>query len=81
MNQSVLVGHRRFPDRGMPSRNSLERTKIFGHSVPILAEAESAAVRWEHSSFPAGGARNAEYRNLARDLAVELEAMLDCHAQ
>jgi len=46
-----------------------------------LADAEAAAVRWEHSLSPVSGARSAEYRELAKDLAAELKATLDRRSQ
>jgi hypothetical protein len=42
-----------------------------------LAEAEMAVVYWECSPSPVKEARCAEYLDLVKDLAVELEAILD----
>ena len=81
MDQSVLVAIARFPDRGHAIEELAKTNEDFRSLCADLADAEAAAVRWEHSSLPVGGARSAEYRDLARDLAAELEAMLDCHAQ
>jgi hypothetical protein len=81
MDQCVLVAIARFPDRGHAIEALARRNEDFRTLCTDLADAEAAAVRWERSSSPVSGARSAEYRDLARDLAAELEAMLDCHAQ
>ena len=42
-----------------------------------FAEAQAALVRWERSGSPVRTARCAEYQELVRDLAAEIEAELD----
>lgn len=81
MKQSVLVAIARFPDRGHAIEGLASRDEDFRSLCANLADAEATAIRWEHSSLPVSTARSAEYRDLARDLAVELEATLDRHAQ
>ena len=81
MDQFVLVAIARFPDRGHAIEDLARTNEDFRSLCVDLADAEAAAVRWEHSSSPVGGARGAEYRELARDLAAELAATLDRHSQ
>jgi hypothetical protein len=81
MDQSVLVAIARFPDRGHAIEELARTDEEFRSICADLAEAEAAAVRWQHSPLPVSAARCAEYRELARDLAAELAAMLDRHAQ
>ena len=77
MDQSVLVAIARFPDRGHAIEELARTDEDFRSLCTDLADAEAAAIRWEHSPAPVGGARCAEYRELARDLAAELAATLD----
>jgi hypothetical protein len=54
--------------------------RLFGGRFPLLAdlaEAETALLQWKRSSSPLGEARYAEYRDLVRDVAAQLEATLD----
>jgi hypothetical protein len=81
MDQSVLVAIARFPDRGHAIEELARRDEDFRSLCADLADAEAAAVRWEHSCLPISKTRSAEYRELARDLAAELAATLDRHAQ
>ncbi|MEE1658272.1 hypothetical protein VB618_18900 [Microvirga sp. CF3062] len=81
MDQSILVAIARFPDRGHAIEELARTDEDFRLLCADLADAEAAAIRWERSSLPVSAARSAEYRELARDLAAELEATLDCHAQ
>jgi hypothetical protein len=81
MDRSVLVAIARFPDRGHAIEELARRDEEFRSLCADLADAEAAAVRWEHSSSLVGEARSAEYRELARDLAAELAATLDRHSQ
>jgi hypothetical protein len=81
MDQNVLVAIARFPDRGHAIEELASRNEEFRSLCADLADAEAAAVRWEHSSLPVSKARSAEYRELARDLAAELQATLDRHSQ
>jgi hypothetical protein len=81
MDQSVLVAIARFPDRGHAIEELARTNEDFRLLCADLADAEAAAVRWERSPLPVGATRSAEYRELARDLAAELAATLDRHAQ
>jgi hypothetical protein len=81
MKQSVLVAIDRFPDQGHAIEELTSRDEDFRSLCANLADAEATAIRWEHSSLPVSAARSAEYRDLARDLAVKLEATPDRHTQ
>ena len=81
MDRSILVAIARFPDRGHAIEELARTDDEFWSLCADLAEAEAAAVRWEHSLTAVSAARSAEYRELARDLAAELAATLDRHAQ
>jgi hypothetical protein len=81
MDQGILVAIARFPDRGHAIEELARTNEDFRLLCTDLADAEAAAVRWEHSSLPVSEARSAEYRELARDLAAELAMTLDRHAQ
>jgi hypothetical protein len=81
MDQGVLVAIARFPDRGHAIEELARTDEEFRSLCADLADAEAAAVRWEHSSLPVSAARSAEYRDLARDLAAELATALDRHSQ
>src|SRR5918998_646082 len=76
MDRSVLVAIARFPDRGHAIEELARTDDDFRSICADLADAEAAAVRWEHSSLPVSAARSAEYRELARDLAAEMAATL-----
>jgi len=81
MDRSVLVAIARFPDRGHAIEELARTDDDFRSLCADLAEAEAAALRWARSSSPVSGPRSAEYRDLARDLAAELEATLDRHSR
>jgi hypothetical protein len=81
MDPSVLAAIARFPDRGHAIEELARRDEDFRSLCADLADAEAAAVRWEHASLPVSAARSAEYRELTRDLAAELAAEIDRHAQ
>jgi hypothetical protein len=80
MDPSILVAIAHFPDRGHAIEELARANEDFRYLCADLAEAKAATVRWQHSALPVGEARSAEYRDLARDLAAELEAMLDRHS-
>jgi hypothetical protein len=79
MDRFLLVAIARFPDRGHAIKELARTDEDFRSLCADLADAEAAAMRWEASTSPVSGARSAEYRELVRDLAAELEATLDCH--
>jgi hypothetical protein len=81
VDQTVLVAIARFPDRGHAIEELARRNEDFRSLCADFADAEAAAVRWEHSPLPVSKARAAEYRELARDFAAELEATLDRHLE
>jgi hypothetical protein len=77
MHQAVQAAITRFPDRG-PAIEELARTdEGFQSLCEDFAAAQAALVHWERSSSPVREARCAEYRELVRDLAVEIKAELD----
>jgi len=79
MDRAVMAAIARFPDRGHAIEKLARTDEDFRGLCADLADAKAALVRWEHSSAPVKEARCAEYRDLVRDLAAELEATLDRH--
>jgi len=81
MDRRLLAAIAHFPDRG----HAIEELSLWDEEFLLLcadlAEVEAALARWERSDTPVREARCAEYRDLVRDLAVEVEAMLDRHSQ
>ena len=81
MDHGVLVAIARFPDRGHAIEALARRDEDFLALCTDLADAEAALVRWKGSDSAFKETRCAEYRELVRDLAIEIEAILDRHAQ
>jgi hypothetical protein len=81
MDRTVLAAIARFPDRGHAVEELAGRDEDFRLLCADLADAETALVGWEQSASPVREARCAEYRDLVRDLAAEVEAALDRYAQ
>jgi hypothetical protein len=81
MEQRVLAAIAPFPDRGHAVKELAGRDEEFLSLCDDLAEAEAAFRRWEHSTSMVREARCAEYRDLVRDLALEVEAALNRQAQ
>ena len=81
MDQCLLAAMAHFPDRGHAVEELARRDEEFLLLCADLAEAEAALGRWERSDTPVREARCAEYRELVRDLAVEVEAALNRHSQ
>jgi hypothetical protein len=77
MDRSVLPAIARFPDRGHAIEKLARADEDFRSLCADLAAAEAAFVHWKRSSSPVREARCAEYRDLVRDLAAEIEATLD----
>src|SRR3954467_5310393 len=77
MDASVQVAIARFPDRGHAIEELAGTSDEFRSLCADLADAEAAAVRWERSSSPQSAVRTGEYRDLAEDLAAELNRALD----
>ena len=81
MDQAVLVAIARFPDRGHAIEELASTDEDFRSLCADLADAEAAPYGGKYSPLPVRAARSTEYRDLARDLAAELAATLDRHAQ
>ena len=79
MDRSVMAAIARFPDRGHAIEKLARTDEDFRGLCADLADAEAAVVHWERAPTPVREARCAEYRDLVRDLAAELEATLDRH--
>jgi crotonobetainyl-CoA:carnitine CoA-transferase CaiB-like acyl-CoA transferase len=81
MQHAVQVAIARFPDRGHAIAELARTDEGFQSLCEDFAAAQAALVHWERSSSPVREARCAEYRELVRDLAVEIQAELDRHSQ
>jgi hypothetical protein len=78
MDQSLLATIARFPDRGRAIEELAGRDEEFRSLCADYADAEAAVVRWERCSSPLREERCTEYRDLVKELALEIEAALDC---
>jgi len=81
MHHAVQAAIACFPDRGRAIEELARTDDNFRSLCEDLTEAQAALARWECSASPVRAARCDEYRNLVRDLAAELAAELDRHAQ
>jgi hypothetical protein len=79
MEQSVLVAIARFPDRGHAIAELARTDEDFRSYAPILWTPRPRLLHRGWSSLPGSAARSAEYKDLERDLAGELEAALNRH--
>jgi hypothetical protein len=77
MHYAVQAAIARFPDRGHAIEELARTDDGFMSLCEDFAAAQAALVHWERSSSPVREARCAEYRELVRDLAAEIEAELD----
>ena len=77
MHHAVQAAIARFPDRGHAIEELSRMDDSFMSLCEDFAEAQAALVRWERSGSPVRTARCAEYQELVRDLAAEIEAELD----
>jgi hypothetical protein len=77
MHYAVQAAIARFPDRGHAIAELARTDEGFQSLCEDFAEAEAALTRWERSSSSVKESRCAEYRELVRELAVEIEAELD----
>jgi hypothetical protein len=80
MDQCLLAAIAHFSDCGHAVEELAERNEEFLLLCADLAEAEMALEHWRCSDTPVQEARCAEYRELVRDLAGEIEATLDRNA-
>ena len=80
MDRRLLAAIARFPDRGHAIEELARTDEDFQSLCEDFAAAQAALVHWERSSSPVREARCAEYRELVRDLAAEIEATLDRNA-
>ncbi len=77
MHYAVQAVIARFPDRGHAIEELAQTDEEFLSLCEDFAEAEAALARWERSSSSVREARCTEYRDMVRELAVEIEAELD----
>jgi hypothetical protein len=77
MHYAVQAVIARFPDRGHAIEELAHNDDDFRSLCEDFAEAEAALARWERSSSSVREARCAEYRDMVRDLAAEIEAELN----
>jgi hypothetical protein len=78
MDQSLLAAIARFPDRGRAIEELADDDEEFRSLCADYADADAALVRWENCSSQVREERCTEYRGLLKDLALEIEAALDC---
>ncbi|WP_315974408.1 MULTISPECIES: hypothetical protein [Microvirga] len=77
MHHAVQATIARFPDRGHAIEELARKDDGFMSICEDFAAAQAALAHWERSGSPVRTARCAEYRELVRDLAAEIEAELD----
>lgn len=77
MHHAVQTAIARFPDRGHAIEALSRMDDSFMSLCEDFAEAQAALVHWERSGSPVRTARCAEYRELVRDLAAEIEVELE----
>ncbi|MCB8822698.1 hypothetical protein [Microvirga rosea] len=77
MDHAVQAAIARFPDRGHAIEELARTNESFRSLCEDLTAAQAALLHWERSMSAVRGARCAEYRELVRDLAFEIEAELD----
>jgi hypothetical protein len=77
MQHTIRAAIARFPDRGHAIETLARTDETFRSLCEDLDEAETALALWERSRAAIRIARCAEYRDLVRDLAAEIETALD----
>lgn len=77
LGQKLDPAKRRFATRWRAIEELAARDEDFRALCVDLADAEAAAMKWEHSTSPKRDQRYTEYLDLVRDLAGEIEAALD----
>ena len=77
MQHAIQAAIARFPDRGYAIQALAGMDEGFQALCEDFAAAQAALVYWERSSSSVREARCAEYRELVRDLAAEIEAELN----
>lgn len=81
MDQRLLAAVAHFPDCGHAIEELARRDEEFLLLCADLIEAETALREWERSDTSVREARCAEYRDLVRDLAIEVKAALNRRSQ
>ena len=79
MHLALQAAIAHFPDRGHAIQELARADEGFGSLCEDFAAAQAALAHWQRSSAPVRQARCAEYRELVRALAIEIEAELDRH--
>lgn len=77
MKDAIEAAIARFPDRGPAIEDLARMDEGFQSLCEDFAAAQAALVYWERSSSSVREARCAEYRELVRELAVEIETELN----
>jgi len=77
MQHAIQAAIAHFPDRGRAIQELAGADEGFQSLCEDFAAAQAALMHWERSSSSVREARCAEYRELVRDLAAEIEAELD----
>lgn len=80
MDQAVTVAKHHFPTRGQAIEERAARDEEFRDLCVDLADAEAELQRWEQLTGPKCLERRAEYAELVRDLAREIELALNTAA-
>jgi hypothetical protein len=77
MQHAVQAAIARFPDRGHAIEELARTDEGFQLLCEDFAAAQAALEHWKQTSSSVREARCAEYRELVRDLATEIEAELN----
>lgn len=77
MQHAVQAAIAHFPDRGHAIEELARTDEGFQSLCEDFAAARAALAHWERSSSSVREARCAEYRELVRDLATEIEDELN----
>jgi len=77
MQHAIQAAIAHFPDRGRAIQELAGTDEGFQSLCEDFAAAQAALMHWERSSSSVRDARCAEYRELVRDLAAEIDAELN----